>query len=205
VQAAEYKRLTPTYLCNRFLVHKDPGDSFRSQNKSKMIYPVVLALALATASAKLFPGDHVQQKAMWESYKREHGRNYATMDEETQRFGFFLENLKVADLRNDQERKNGGTALHGVTKFSDLSQAEFQAGFLTADVTMKGKRSDTGMTGLKPPRAEAGLVDWSGIYTTPVKDQVSTCSVQLDMRKVTRSCSQLSSGLLWFLLGLFCH
>jgi C1A family cysteine protease len=153
-----------------------------------MIYPVVLALALATASAKLFPGDHVQQKAMWESYKREHGRNYATMDEETQRFGFFLENLKVADLRNDQERKNGGTALHGVTKFSDLSQAEFQAGFLTADVTMKGKRSDAGMTGLKPPRAEAGLVDWSGVYTTPVKDQVSTCSVQLDMRKLIRSC-----------------
>lgn len=138
-----------------------------------MIYSVAVALAVAaTASANLYVSDPTHQKFMWESFKQEHNRAYSTMEEETQRFGFFLENLKVADLRNEKERKNGGTAIHGITKFSDLSQAEFESRYLTADLRMKTKREDTGMTGNKPVKADAGLVDWTGIYTTPVKDQV---------------------------------
>eukprot|EP00598_Pedospumella_elongata_P011229 CAMPEP_0184988052 /NCGR_PEP_ID=MMETSP1098-20130426/22764_1 /TAXON_ID=89044 /ORGANISM="Spumella elongata, Strain CCAP 955/1" /LENGTH=53 /DNA_ID=CAMNT_0027512711 /DNA_START=17 /DNA_END=175 /DNA_ORIENTATION=- len=53
------------------------------------------------------------------------------MEEETQRFAIFLENLKVADMRNAAEEKNKGGAIHGITKFSDLSQAEFESRFLT--------------------------------------------------------------------------
>lgn len=137
-----------------------------------MIYSTVVALAvLATASAKLYVEDHVMQKGMWETYKREHNRLYSTMEEETQRFGFFLENLKTADLRNEAERRHGGSAVHGITKFSDLSQAEFESRYLSADVRMKSKPANVA-TDFKAPSAELGLVDWSGIYTTPVKDQV---------------------------------
>jgi C1A family cysteine protease len=134
-----------------------------------MIYQTVVALAvLATASAKLFTEDHSHQKFMWESFKSEHGKSYSTMEEETQRFGFFLENLKAADLRNAAEAKMQGTAVHGITKFSDLSQAEFESRFLTADVSMKTKRT--------APVEDVPLTstinkDWSGILTTPVKDQ----------------------------------
>jgi hypothetical protein len=146
-----------------------------------MIYPVVVALAIAaTASAKLYVSDHTQQKYMWETFKKEHGRNYATMEEETQRFGFFMENMKVADLRNEKEAKNGGTAIHGVTRFSDLSQAEFESRYLTADVRMKEKSADTGFTGKKPLETTATVVDWTGIYTTPVKDQVISAEEKLD-------------------------
>jgi C1A family cysteine protease len=136
-----------------------------------MIYQLFVAAAIvAGASAKLFPEDHAQQKYMWESFKMEHSKSYDTMEEESRRFNIFLENLKVADNRNRDELKAGGSAVHGITKFSDLSQAEFESRFLTADISMK--RSDAEVLNIdSAPEASAGLVDWSGKFTTPVKDQ----------------------------------
>jgi hypothetical protein len=140
-----------------------------------MIYQTVVALSIiASSAAVLFTSDPTQQKHMWETFKQEHGRAYETMEEETTRFGHFLENLKIADLRNTQERRNGGSAIHGITKFADISQSEFKARFLTADVSMKtpiAKRENL-LTNLKPPSTTAGLIDWTGTYTTPVKNQV---------------------------------
>ena len=133
-----------------------------------MIYQVVVALAVvASASAKLFSEDHTHQKFMWESFKSEHSKNYQTMEEEPQRFAFFLENLKTADMRNDAEAKNQGTAIHGITRFSDLSQAEFESRFLTADVSMKTKQVGVEV----PSTTTSSSKDWSGVLTTPVKDQ----------------------------------
>jgi C1A family cysteine protease len=129
---------------------------------------VASTLALSV-SGRLFSDDATHQKYMWESFKTEHGRKYDTMDEETSRFEKFLENLKVADSRNDAERKSGGTAVHGITKFSDMSQTEFESNLLTSDFSMR-----TGSTPVileAAPSATAGLVDWSGKLTTPVKDQ----------------------------------
>jgi len=136
-----------------------------------MIYQTLIAVALAaTATASLYIEDATQQKYMWESYKMEHGKSYDTMETESRKFSIFLENLKLADRRNDAERKSGGSAIHGITKFSDLSQAEFESNFLTSDVSMKSKNVEvTVMAGA--PDAAAGLVDWTGKYTTPVKDQ----------------------------------
>ena len=52
-------------------------------------------------------------------------------------FSIFLENLKMADRRNKMEqKKSGGSAVHGITQFPDLSQAEFESDFLTADEKM---------------------------------------------------------------------
>lgn len=59
------------------------------------------------------------------------------MDVENRKFSTFLENLKTVDLRNELEQKNGGSAVHGITKFSDLSQDEFAAHYLTADEKLK--------------------------------------------------------------------
>ena len=136
-----------------------------------MIYQTVVALAVvAGASAKLFHEDHSHQKYMWEAFKSEHSRNYATMEEETQRFAIFLENLKVADMRNEAELKSNGDAVHGITRFSDLSQAEFESRFLTSDASLRSKDAVRVELETKPDTS-AGLKDWSGVYTTPVKDQ----------------------------------
>lgn len=94
------------------------------------------------------------------------------MDVEERKFAIFLENLKIADLRNAAELKNGGSAVHGITKLSDLSQAEFQEKFLTSDVRLKKETREVVKIG-KEPDTSAGLVDWEAKLTTPVKDQVS--------------------------------
>ena len=93
------------------------------------------------------------------------------MDLEKQRFAIFIDNLKLADVRNDAELKNGGTAVHGITKFTDLSQAEFESTFLTADAKLNSGDRDIVKIN-KVPDLSSGLVDWAGKLTTPVKDQV---------------------------------
>jgi hypothetical protein len=140
-----------------------------------MIYPVVVALALAAgASASIYSDNATHQKYMWEQFKKEYNRQYSTMEEESHRFAVFLENLKMADVRNEAERKHGGTAIHGISKFSDLSQAEFESQFLTADVSKKQKNPNVFVP--QTVSLTATVTDWSGIYTTAVKDQVNFIS-----------------------------
>jgi len=135
-----------------------------------MIYQTIVALSIASiASAKLFVENAESQKYMWEEFKRSNNRNYATMDEETQRFGFFIENLKSVDERNAAEASAGGSAVHGITKFSDMSQMEFEKKMLSADVGMKTRGAIVAdVPAYTGPEA---LVDWSGVLSTPVKDQ----------------------------------
>jgi C1A family cysteine protease len=137
-----------------------------------MIYQLVVALSIAAAaSANLFVEEPSFQKEMWESFKADYGKSYESTEVETKRFAYFLENLKIADSRNSEERKAGGSAVYGVTKFSDLTQAEFESRYLTADVSMKSETPADVATFVDAPDASAGLVDWVGKYTTPVKDQ----------------------------------
>jgi C1A family cysteine protease len=137
-----------------------------------MIYhTLALATIVATASAGLFPEDPVQQKAVWETFKQNHQKSYSTMEEESRRFGHFLENLKAADRRNALEIRNGGDAVHGVTPLSDMSQAEFEANFLTSDVSMRSVEGRQYAVVDTAVDTTLGLVDWTGKYTTAVKDQ----------------------------------
>jgi hypothetical protein len=72
------------------------------------------------------------------------------------------------------EKQNGGGAVHGITSLSDLSQAEFESRFLSAIDNQKKTTENKNMNVDKSSvDTNAGIVDWTGIYTTPVKDQVS--------------------------------
>jgi len=136
-----------------------------------MIYQFVVAVAIvATVSAKLFPEDPAKQKELWDNFKENFAKRYHTMEEETQRFAHFLENIRMADRRNEMEAREGGSATHGVTIFSDLSQAEFESRFLTADPQMRSANRQVA-TNVGEADTTMSLVDWSGKYTTPVKDQ----------------------------------
>jgi hypothetical protein len=142
-----------------------------------MIYRTLISLTLlagaSAASMKLFATDSAQLKTMWESYKVKYHKNYQTMEEENHRFNNFLESLRLADLRNEFESKNGGTAIHGVTFFSDMSQSEFESRYLTASPS-SSKTKHTKVSDFNGEvNAAIGLVDWTGKLTTPVKDQVS--------------------------------
>jgi hypothetical protein len=103
--------------------------------------------------------------------KKEFGREYSIMDEESYRFQSFVQNLKNADQRTAQELSVGGNTVHGITKFSDLSRAEFESRYLTADPSMRSKERKLDTT-VRAVDTAATLVDWTGVYTTPVNDQV---------------------------------
>jgi len=131
---------------------------------------VILACILAASSAKLFVQNEVHLKYMWESYKFEWNKKYDAVGEETQRYANFIANLKIADERNALEKSANGTAVHGVTRFSDLSQEEFASRYLKSDPSLREKNVNRIVLD-KAPQSDLGLVDWTGIYTTAVKDQ----------------------------------
>jgi C1A family cysteine protease len=133
-----------------------------------MIYQVVaFSMLAATAVADLSTASPASLQLMFESFKREHRVTYANVAEESSRFAIFRDNLKLIDMRNARERKAGGSAQHGITRFSDLTPEEFTARYLT--YTKDDSRNAT--VADIAPVAPAGLVDWTGTYTTPVKDQ----------------------------------
>jgi len=107
---------------------------------------------------------------LWEAFKAEFSKSYDTMENESRRFYLFLENLKASDSRNAAEVKAGGSAIHGITRFSDMSQSEFEAAMLTSDISMKTGGAEV-MNINTLPNTAAGLVDWTGKLTTAVKDQ----------------------------------
>jgi C1A family cysteine protease len=89
-----------------------------------------------------------------------------TVEEEEDRFNAFVSNLKLADMRNADETKG---AEHGVTKFMDLTPQEFKArylGYSKANLP-EGKH----FVESHPPLTSGAIQDWTGNYTTPVKNQ----------------------------------
>jgi hypothetical protein len=113
---------------------------------------LVAAALIGSAAA----ADH---SVLFSEFKAKHAKTYATKDEENNRFEIFVKNLSVIEERNTAERAAGGSAVHGVTKFSDLLQEEFEQQFLTADVTQK----TVGRTMLKDlAKPNDGSTDWTG-------------------------------------------
>jgi C1A family cysteine protease len=93
------------------------------------------------------------------------------MAEELSRFEKFKQNLALIDSRNIEEVVNGGSAVHGITQFSDMSQEEFMQIFLSPEVPDLPSSNVTDATDFKPYTGPAALVDWTDKYTTPIKNQ----------------------------------
>ena len=76
-------------------------------------------------------------------------------------------NLALIEERNKAEGPNGAT--HGWTKFIDLTPAEFKERYLKST---SGPKKDIEQVSLPTLGAgEGASKDWTGVYTTPVKDQ----------------------------------
>lgn len=127
-----------------------------------------LALALtSSATAVLHSEVPETQTYLWNSFKAEYRRVYQSEEEEAKRFETFLVNLAIIDKRNEAEN---GTAIHGITKFADMSAAEFKETHLNyVPGDRKSTNVDTSIEAM--PEGTETLVDWTGELTTPVKDQ----------------------------------
>ena len=92
-------------------------------------------------------------------------------EEEEERYSHFLKFLEKVDERNSNEQSKGGSAVHGITAFSDLSTDEFKSiylGFKPSDSTAIYSKIEADVpeyTGSEK------VVDWSGVLTTGIKDQ----------------------------------
>lgn len=122
------------------------------------------AMMGATNSPTLYTTDSFKQHDMWAQFKYEFNRSY-TADEEQTRFGIFIDNLKVIDERNQEDED----AVHGVTQFSDMTQGEFKFTMLMA---RPNDNKNVVIDDVAPlPEGVHALKDWTGKYTTPIKDQ----------------------------------
>lgn len=66
---------------------------------------------------------------------------------------------------NEQET---GSAVYGISKFADISQDAFESTFLNASPS---ESEGEVLSSVLPYNGTATFVDWTGVYTTPVKDQ----------------------------------
>ena len=112
---------------------------------------------------------------LFQSYKSAYSKTYSNDDEETKKKKHFEDFLALIDERNAKERANGGSAIHGITKFADLSAHEFRTYFLSSyrknddreKLMKKGSvkyRDDAAITSVSE-------VDWTGIYAGAVQNQ----------------------------------
>ena len=108
-----------------------------------------------------------EKRQLFDLFLSSFQKSYNSTETEV-RFATFKRNLKLVDKRNKAETANGGSAIHGITKFSDLSEEEFKSQFLTAIATEE--RSATPVDVL-PYAGDEDVVSWIGIYTADVIDQ----------------------------------
>lgn len=111
---------------------------------------------------------------MFSQYKEDFQRTYAESDD-NMRLAYFLSFLDKVDERNEKEAIAGGTAVHGITMFADMSDEEFNA-YRGVKFEMKDVYKDSEIA--LPAVVEEvkynkdKIVDWTGKYTSyGVKNQ----------------------------------
>mmetsp|Transcript_25421 Transcript_25421/g.37481 ORF Transcript_25421/g.37481 Transcript_25421/m.37481 type:complete len:347 (+) Transcript_25421:65-1105(+) len=140
-----------------------------------MLYKTIVAATLCAIGAsevsKLSTDCPVMLKRLFDDFKHEHRKSYSTMEEETHRFNIFVEQLKVIDERNAREAASGGSAVHGITRFSDMTQEEFEETFLDKNIPHKFKQLNATIVNMPAYDGKYGSVDYTGKQTTAIKDQ----------------------------------
>lgn len=133
------------------------------------MFKTALFSSVALASATNYSNaSHDNLRLLFENFKKTYGRTYNS-DENEHRFINFIQHLRLIDQRNAEERAAGGSAMHDIGQFADLSESEFASRYLQARPSMK---SSTAPIAEVPPYTGAlTSVDWTGKYTTPVKNQ----------------------------------
>lgn len=168
-----------------FKEQRDVGDNGKELDMDKM--------NIDTTSLPSFKDDMTNTKfsamskeekdALFKTFKSKFSISYKSTDEESEKFSTFQSVLETIDERNEQETAAGGTAKHGVTRFSDMSNDEFKKKFLgfkrptsTLELlkgAMNGDlESDTKLFGAtESDTAAVTSVSWVGTLTTEVQDQ----------------------------------
>ena len=116
---------------------------------------VIATVLLSGLSAEEVVDGSVSAK--FSEFKQQFGRRYRSAEEETVRFGYFVENMKKADGFN----KRNPHAKFGVNNFSDYSSAEFKIFHnLKRDKARVAEKMELMPKSNRPVDASATSVDW---------------------------------------------
>jgi len=124
---------------------------------------VLVIIALAVCALALHS---TADSAQWAKFKAQYNKAYTTPADEFKRFQIFSNNLKAIKHLNELE----GSEVFGVTRFADLTPAEFRARYLG----YKKMNFDKNVPVLPPVEVSSvpSSIDWSQQgATTPVYDQ----------------------------------
>jgi len=108
---------------------------------------------------------------MWTNFKQEHGKTYATSEEETARFNIFVENQRQIDQHNAEFQAGRASFELGMNHFGDLTNDEFRSrmnGFKLPSTDRESNPTFQVPNNVNIPDS----VDWrTKGYVTEVKDQ----------------------------------
>ena len=111
------------------------------------------------------------KKELWKEFQKRYEKSYENDEEETKRYDHFINFLEKVDEHNEKENESGGTAIHGITIFSDYSSTEFKEKFL-GYIAPDSKQFESRLpTAVEPYTGDLTSVDWTNIYTTEVNNQ----------------------------------
>ena len=96
---------------------------------------------------------------------------YASPEEKKERYQRFKESMAEVDYLNTSEKSSNGTTVFGINKLADLSADEFRVKYLGTVPPKKSERKLTEVAEVPRFHGTETSVDWTGKYTTPVKDQ----------------------------------
>ena len=125
---------------------------------------LAVLIALVGAAALLLSQQQAPQVSHFDSWKAQHGIEYASQFENAYRERIFLENLAKIEAHN---ARNDKTHTEGLNQFSALTQEEFAQTYLTLQVPQEYQNVET-----NEESVTVGDCDWvSKGYVTPVKNQ----------------------------------
>lgn len=99
---------------------------------------------------------------------------FFTTTDDLVRYENFLTFLELVDERNEEEESAGGTAVHGITLFADLSSDDFKSNFLGYKASSESTQSRklNGKTAeVATYTGDQTVVNWVGKYTTKIRNQ----------------------------------
>jgi len=133
-------------------------NSFSSSTKT-------MSLEIDDLRIKYSELDNTSIIQLFEEFKVKYNKTYQSVDEESIRYIYFRNFLQVIDDRNG----NDTLAVHGITKFADLSTDEFKKvslGYKPLITTNNAKP-----VYLDSYDGNETYINWADVYTTAVKDQ----------------------------------
>jgi cathepsin L len=138
--------------------------------KSALILSL-LASASITANAVLSTaGSSYLSRERFEVFKKEHAKLYESIEEEEKRFSIFEEKIESIAKKNAALIELGHDAVHGITRFADLTADEFKF-FLGLDRSAIAADMEVLQPSVRTSGA-TGAFNWNEQgFLTPVKNQ----------------------------------